>query len=89
MRCGWLTKIWERNCPTGDSSFSGAILELDPDDSADDDAALITKPLLLPIESFLPWPCLGICTEECSYQPSTTKNSKRVYNLSLKSHVLQ
>lgn len=72
IRCGWQTKIWERNCPIGDSSFSGAILELDPDDSAEDDVALTTKPLLLPTESFLPWPCLETGTEVFSYQPPKT-----------------
>lgn len=70
-RCGWLIKIWERNCPIGDSSLSGAILELGSNDSEEDEAALTKKPLLLPTQC-LPWPCLGIDTEVLNCQPPKT-----------------
>lgn len=72
-RCGWLTNIWERNCPMGDSSWRGAILVPGPDESGDIDEALTTRLLLLPAVSFL-WPCLWIDTVLYGWQVTNIKN---------------
>lgn len=45
-KCGWLVKIWDRNCPVGDSSCSGATEAVGLSESKDDDA-LIAEYLLL------------------------------------------
>lgn len=64
-KCGWLIKIWDRNCPTGDSNFSGATEAAGPNESKDDDALIAEYLLLLsthnPQQSDFDLECGGYC----------------------------
>lgn len=60
-RCGCVARICERNCPTGDSIWSGAIDDdggggSDSGPDGDHDAALTTTPRLLQVSCCRPRP---------------------------------
>lgn len=61
-KCGWLIRIWERNCPIGDSSWSGAIGAVGPVESEVDEALIAL--LLLLLKDVLLSPTLGYENEE-------------------------